>query len=160
MQDSDEVFRAVCFQMVEDGELDEELAQKVVDTHYDHRVPVGEEEQVLEATAKVAETVRYMTDAEKRRAVKAQYDRDMQAFRDFGKELVGAMAASTDEANDVPDAVRKTAAEANELFTGQKQLSETKIGFVLAFITSFSLLDIIFLPAGMYYAYKIAAGKD
>jgi hypothetical protein len=60
----------------------------------------------------------------------------------------------------VPDTVRETAREANELMSGDKTLAETKIGFFFAFLGSFSFLDLLFFPMGMWSAYKISSGRQ
>jgi len=42
----------------------------------------------------------------------------------------------------------------------RKFFMETKVGFVLAFISTFSLWDLLWFPMGMWSAYKIGAGRD
>lgn len=160
MADANAVFRAVCFQMAEEGEFEKEFASKVVDTHYDGRAPIGEVEQIQAGMKQVEGTIESWDQERKREAIKAQHERDMAAFRDFGKELVGVMTESTDEDEEVPEGFRQVAKEANELMSGDKALSETKIGFFMAFFGSFSCLDIFWFPLGLWGAYKIGSGRD
>jgi hypothetical protein len=160
MKDPNEMFRAACFQMAEDGEFDKKFAGKIVDTHYDGRAPLGEAEQVKAGIERVEETLNGWSDAKKREAIRAQYARDIEVFKNFGKALITVGAKSTEEAEDVPDTVRETAREANELMSGDKTLAETKIGFFFAFLGSFSFLDLLFFPMGMWSAYKIGSGRQ
>jgi hypothetical protein len=160
MKDPNEMFRAACFQMAEDGEFDEKFARKVVDTHYDGRAPLGEAEQVKAGIERVEKALNSWSDTEKREAIRAQYARDIEAFKDFGKALIAAGTKSAEETKDVPETVRETAREANELISGDRTLAETKIGFFFAFLGSFSFLDLLFFPMGLWSAYKIGSGRQ
>jgi predicted Zn finger-like uncharacterized protein len=42
----------------------------------------------------------------------------------------------------------------------RKLFMETEIGFVIAFIATFSLWDLLWIPMGLWSAYKIGAGRD
>ncbi|MHC4336908.1 MAG: hypothetical protein ACYSTG_03025 [Planctomycetota bacterium] len=42
----------------------------------------------------------------------------------------------------------------------RKFVMETKVGFVFAFIATFSLLDLLWFPLALWGAYKIGAGRD
>jgi hypothetical protein len=79
-------------------------------------------------------------------------------FKEFGKELLAAAADANED--ELPEGVRNTARETQELLEGTRPIQETKIGFIFAFIGSFSILDLLFIPVGMWTAYKIGAGKD
>lgn len=160
MKDPNAVFRAACFQMAEEGEFEEEFASKIVDTHYDGRAPLGEAEQIQAGIEQVEETLQTWSDEQKREAIRAQHTRDMEAFKDFGRALVGEMAESAEEDEEVPEGIRQVAKEANDLMSGDKALAETKIGFVMAFFGSFSCLDIIWFPLALWSAYKIGTGRE
>jgi hypothetical protein len=160
MKDPNGLFRAVGFQMAREGEFEEEFASKLVATHYDGRAPLGEAEQIQAGIERVEETIGTWTDEQKREAIRAQHTRDMEAFRDFGKALVGAMAESSEEDEEVPEGLRQVAKEANDLMSGDKDLAETKIGFVMAFFGSFSCLDIIWFPIALWSAYKVGTGRE
>ncbi len=117
-------------------------------------------EQIQAGIKQVEGTIESWDQERKREAVKAQYERDMAAFRDFGKELVGVMTESGDEDEEVPEGFREVAREANELMSGDKTLSETKIGFFMALFGSFSCLDIFWFPLALWGAYKIGSARD
>jgi DNA-directed RNA polymerase subunit RPC12/RpoP len=158
LEDPKSLFRAACFQLVEYGEFDREFAEKVVQANYDGRAPIGEAKQVQEGMRKVENTLGSWNPEQKREAIIAQFERDKQMFKDFGKELL-AVAADANE-DELPEGFRNTARETQELFDGTRSIQETKIGFAFAFIGSFSILDLLFIPVGMWGAYKIGAGKD
>lgn len=158
LADPKSLFRAACFQLVEDGEFDQEFAEKVVQTNYDGRAPIGEAEQVQEGMRKVEETLGGWDNEQKRQAIIAQFERDKQMFKDFGKELLAAAADANED--ELPEGFRNTARETQELLEGTRSIQETRIGFAIAFIGSFSILDLLFIPVGMWTAYKIGAGKD
>ncbi len=158
LTDPQSLFRAACFQLVEYGEFDQEFAEKVVQANYDGRAPIGEAKQVQEGMRKVENTLGSWNPEQKRQAIIAQFERDKQMFKDFGKELL-AVAADANE-DELPEGFRNTARETQELFEGTRSIQETKIGFTFAFIGSFSILDLLFIPVGMWGAYKIGAGKD
>jgi hypothetical protein len=152
------MFRAACFQLAENGEFDQEFAEKVAQANYDGRAPIGEAEQVQEGMRKVENTLGSWNHEQKREAIIAQFERDKQMFKDFGKELLSAAADANED--ELPEGLRNTARETQELFEGTRSIQETKIGFTIAFIGSFSILDLLFIPVGMWGAYKIGAGKD
>lgn len=152
------LFRAACFQLVDSGEFDKEFAEKVVQANYDGRAPIGEAKQVQEGMKKVENTLGSWDREQKRQAIIAQFERDKQMFKDFGKEIL-AVAADANE-DELPEGVRNTAKETQDLIEGTTSIQETKIGFVFAFIGSFSFLDLLFIPIGLWSAYKIGAGKD
>jgi DNA-directed RNA polymerase subunit RPC12/RpoP len=154
------LFRAACFQLVEEGEFDKDFAKKVVATHIDGRAPLGEAEQVKAGMDKVEARLNSWSESEKRDAIRAQHARDVEAMRDLGKALVGALAEATEEDANVGQTWRETAREANELVTGERTLAETRIGFIFALIGSFCLLDLLFFPMGLWSAYKIGTGRD
>jgi hypothetical protein len=156
--DPKSLFRAACFQLVENGEFDREFAEKIVQTNYDGRAPIGEAEQIQEGMRKVEDTLGSWDSEQKRQAIIAQFERDKQMFKDFGKELLAAAADANED--ELPEGFRNTARETQELFDGTRSIQETKIGFTFAFIGSFSILDLLFIPVGMWGAYKIGAGKD
>jgi hypothetical protein len=158
LKDPKSLFRAACFQLAEDGEFDQEFAEKVVQANYDGRAPIGEAEQVQEGMKKVEDTLGDWDYEQKRQAIIAQFERDKQMFKDFGKGLLAAAADANED--ELPEGVRHTARETQELFEGTRSIQETKIGFVIAFVGSFSILDLLFIPVGMWTAYKIGAGKD
>jgi len=158
LEDPKSLFRAACFQLAENGEFDQEFAEKVVQANYDGRAPIGEAEQVQEGMRKVEETLGSWDYEQKRQAIIAQFERDKQMFKDFGKELLAAAADANED--ELPEGLRNTARETQELFEGTRSIQETKIGFIFAFIGSFSILDLLFIPVGMWTAYKIGAGKD
>jgi hypothetical protein len=91
MKNPNQMFRAVCFQMAEDGEFEEEFASKVVATYYDGRAPLGEAEQIKAGVEQVEKTLESWTNTQKREAIRAQHARDIGALKDFGKALVGVM---------------------------------------------------------------------
>ncbi len=152
------LFRAACFQLAENGEFDQEFAEKVAQANYDGRAPIGEAEQVQEGMRKVEEAIASWNYEQKRQAIIAQFERDKQMFKDFGKELLAAAADANED--ELPEGLRNTARETKELFEGTRSIQETKIGFTIAFIGSFSILDLLFIPVGMWTAYKIGAGKE
>lgn len=158
LADDKSLFRAACFQLVENGEFDQEFAEKVVQANYDGRAPIGEAEQVQEGMRKVETTLGSWDREQKRQAIIAQFERDKQMFKDFGKELLAAAADANED--ELPEGVRNTARETQELLEGTRSIQETKIGFTFAFIGAFSILDLLFIPVGMWGAYKIGAGKD
>jgi hypothetical protein len=158
LEDPQYLFRAACFQLVENGEFDKEFAEKVVQANYDGRAPMGEAEQVQEGMRKVEDALGSWNHEQKRQAIIAQFERDKQMFKDFGKELLAAAADANED--ELPEGFRNTARETQELFEGTRSIQETKIGFTIAFIRSFSILDLLFIPVGMWTAYKIGAGKD
>jgi hypothetical protein len=154
------LFRAACYQLVEEGEFDKDFAKKVVATNRDGRAPLGEAEQVKAGMDKVEAKLNTWSESEKHDAVRAQHVRDVEAMRDFGKALVGALAEATEEDANVGQTWRETAKEANELVAGERTLAETRIGFIFALIGSFCLLDLLFFPMGLWSAYKIGTGRD
>jgi len=158
LEDPKSLFRAVCFQLAENGEFEQEFAEKVVQANYDGRAPIGEAKQVQEGMSKVEKAVDSWDLEQKREAIIAQFERDKQMFKNFGKELLTSVVDSNGE--ELPEGVRNTARETQELFEGTRTIQETKIGFAFAFIGSFCFLDLLFIPVGMWGAYKIGAGKD
>ena len=158
LEDPKCLFRAVCFQLVEYGEFDREFAEKVVQANYDGRAPIGEAKQVQEGMRKVENTLGSWDHEQKRQAIIAQFERDKQMFKDFGKELLVAAADANED--ELPEEFRNAARETHELFEGTRSIQQTKIGFAFAFVGSFSFLDLLFIPMGMWCAYKIGAGKE
>ncbi|HUU17159.1 MAG TPA: hypothetical protein VMW72_08425 [Sedimentisphaerales bacterium] len=160
MKNPHSLFRAACFQLVDEGEFEDEFARKVMATHYDGRAPIGEAEQVMAAIKKVEARLKSWDEEQKREALRAQYVRDVKAMKNFGKAVIGAIAESTEQDANVGQGWRQTAREANELVTGQRSLAQTRIGFFFALIGTFRLLDLVFFPMGVWSAYKIGSGRE
>ena len=158
LKDPHLMFTAACFQMAEDGEFDHEFAEKVVQTHYDGRAPIGEAEQITEGIQKVQATLDSWSPQQKRQAVIAQFEREKQMFKEFGRSLLTAVTEANEA--EVPEGIRKTARETQDLFEGTRPIQQTRIGFAMAFIGSFSFLDLLFIPMGLWAAYKVGAGRD
>ena len=88
----------------------------------------------------------------------AHFEREKEMFKDIGRSLLSAVTEANE--GEVPEGIRETARETQELFEGTRTIQQTRIGFAMAFIGSFSILDLLFIPMGLWSAYKVGSGKD
>jgi|GEM_PF-2857060 len=179
LNDPQEMFQVACRQLAKEGAWDEYFPHDP-DEYYKGRfisnvcavnsglsyaqlrIPSTQVERVENAREQVSYVLADWGPEKRREVIRQQHAEDMAKFKEFAHSLGQAMVQAGNEPNNPSGAKQPPAVvkETVDVLAGEKSLADTKIGLLIAFFASFSLIDILWIILAFASAYKIAAGRS
>lgn len=160
----DLTFNFACYHLAEEFGWDRKFTHRVTIYHtYTRTSPrrksafkwsPEEKEQLKEAAEKVQLKIEQWSPEEKRLAMESGIKRQKEMFKQNVRDTIDKME-DPNNPQPAPPEFKKTL----EVVSGDRPPSDTKIGRSIAKFGACCCLDILWIPLGLFFAYKFASGS-